>query len=237
MQPVLLLALCASMAQAQTAPTISFEGKSIRFGKNEQPYYAGPAAMVPLKPVCRRIGAEFKQSKDRARWTIRRGSDLILYAEWDSSYTFNGARRRLFVPPEQKGAAIFVPFEMLSTISGGSLLLDSPFDGPRSVEVYFRDRLVRFKRGNEPFRSDGVIFVSIRPVCAAIGARLSESQDRIRLTITRSLDKIVYDQGLHWYMFNGAQRSLRSESLLRNNVQYVPIDLFQSLVGDEIRGR
>jgi len=237
------LSVCAGLgflslqAAAQAVPEMLYEGHPLRFSDGEQPYYLDGCVMAPLRPVCNRIGVEVKRSKDGNHWSLIRGRDRVEYSIGEYWFAFNGARRELRQRPEQRGSALFVPYEILQEISDGELELSAEDGSNRSTDILYRDHLLRFKKPETPFWIGGTEYVSARAIAAVIGAKLERSKDGNRLTIIRSRDKLVYDQGQRWYMFNGAQRTLRRESIAHGKVVFVPIELFQALVGDELHSR
>jgi hypothetical protein len=235
----LLVATSASagILPAEIEPSITFQGRPVRFAMGERPYYSGRSAMVPLRTVCLSIGAGVRSSKDGRQWTVTRGQDRIECSVGAPWFMFNGVRQTMREAPEARDRLLFVPLELLQAISGGGLDVRATFDTPKDAVVYFGDRLLHFKQGDAPFRDSGTVFVSLRPTAAMIGAKVEVKDNGIRITITRSRDRLVHDLGTRWYLFNEVQSGLRTESVLHGRTMYVPIELFQALVGEQLRSR
>jgi hypothetical protein len=218
-------------------PAISFQGRQIRFATVERPFYTGRTAMAPARTVCLAIGAGVKSSRDGRQWTITRGADRIDCVVGIASFTFNGVRQNLHAAPETRDRLLFVPVEMVQVISGGGLDVRASYGSGQETPVFYLDKLLRFRQDDSAFRQSGEVFVSVHPTANALGAKVDTSRDGGRLTITRNRDKIVYELGSRWYLFNDAERSLRTESTWRGKTVFVPIELFQSFVGEELCSR
>ena len=234
---VFTMASTFAVVSAQDVPTLSFEGHVIRFASSERPYYSSHIPMFSLRATCVAMGSTVKRSRDSIHWTVIRSSDRLDCAFSDRWYIFNGARKELPTPPESRGDVLFVPFDLLDAFSGGTLELNADVSFHRVPEIIFRGRAIRYRGEDVPFRSAGTVYVSINATAVAIGAIVDARIDRPRLTITRSLDKVSYEQGQRSYIFNGAQKYLRSGSVVKGKSVFVPLELFQALVGDEIRSR
>ena len=227
----------ATIQGTQIEPIVAFRGEMMRFSNNERPYFLGRTAMLPLNAICSKLRATVRRSRDGRQWTIARGTDRLDFSAGYTWFVFNGARREMFSAPEERGRVLFVPFELIEPMSGGGLEVKSDFGAGRGISVYFGDRLLRYTADESPFHRAGTVFVSVRPTAASIGARVDRITDGGHITITRSRDKVWYDLGQRFFTFNGAQRSLRSEAVVRGQLIFVPIELFQALVGEEIRSR
>ena len=237
---VLALSLGAFLSAqllAQVEPAISYQGRPIRFAVGERPYYYGSSAMMPLLTVCLAIGAGVKRGRDGREWSIWRGSDRLEFAAGTPWFTFNGARQTLRVAPEGRGTIVFVPLELIQTMAGGGLEVKATYAEGRDPAIFFGDRLQRFRPGEAPFRQDGVVYVPVKSTASIIGARVDTSSEGVRLTISRSRDKVIYDLRSRWFLFNGAQRPLRGESSVRGKTLYVPLELLQALVGLQLQAR
>ena len=191
--------------------------------------------MISVRPVFLAMGAEVRRSRDAIHWTIRRGEDRLDYVFGDRWFIFNGARMELSAQPEGRGETLFAPFEFFEPIAGGALELNAEPPTRRNPEILFRGRILKFKREDMPLRAGGTVFASVQATAVFIGARVELSSDKNHLTITRALDKVTYDLGGRVFVFNGASKNLRSASLVKGKTVFVPIELFQALVGDEIR--
>lgn len=224
------------MAVGQIAPAVLYSGKPLRFSMAERPYYSGDSAMVSLRSVCLAVGIAVRR-RSNGHWTLIRGSDRLDFSVGDCSYAFNGANEMVRSAPEAHGAIVFIPCEMIQPMSGGCLTVHAELAMEAAPNVYFHDRLLRFRPADAPFRQSGQVFVPMRPTASSIGARVEPNRDGVHVTIVRSLDRLTYEEGSRWYLFNGAQRWLRTESVVRRKSVFVPIDLFQAIVGDELRAR
>lgn len=223
------------LAKAQEPVSVSFQGKTIRFASSDRPYFLGRIPMLSVRPVFAAMGAEVRRSRDAIHWTIRRGEDRLDYAFGDRWIVFNGARMELSTLPEGRGETLFAPFEFFEGISGGALELNADTPYRRNPEVDYRGKVLRFKKDDAPMRQSGTVFVSLQATAVFIGARVEMSSDRGHIAITRALDRVTYDQGMRTFVFNGAVKSLRSGSIVRSKTVFVPIELFQALVGGELR--
>ncbi len=193
--------------------------------------------MISVRPVFVAMGAEVRRSRDAIHWTIRRGEDRLDYAFGDRWFIFNGARMELSTLPEGRGETLFAPLEFFDGMSGGALELNAEQPSRKTPEVDFRGRTLRFKKDDAPTRQSGTVFVSLQATAVFIGARVELSPDKAHMSITRALDHVTYDQGTRSYVFNGAVKTLRAGSIVRNKTIFVPIELFQALVGGELRSR
>jgi len=193
--------------------------------------------MVPLRTVCLAIGAGVRRGKDGRQWILTRGTDRLECHPGSSWFIFNGVRQSLRSAPEGHDPVLFVPFELVQTMAGGALVVRADYADGNEAKLFLGDRLLRFKSDEAPFRQDGTIYVSLEATATLLGAHVDERNDRVRLSIVRSRDRITYDQGSRWFIFNGAQKQLHGESVSRGKVIFVPVELLQALVGDELRGR
>ncbi len=225
------------VAHGQEPVAVSFQGKPIRFTANDRPYFLGRIPMISVRPVFVAMGAEVRRSRDAIHWTIRRGEDRLDYAFGDRWFIFNGARMELSTLPEGRGETLFAPIEFFEGISGGALELNADSPNRKNPEVDYRGKRLRFKKDDTPMRQSGTVFVSLQSTANFIGAHVEVSSERGRLTITRALDRVTYEQGTRSYVFNGAVKSLRTGSMVRGKTIFVPIELFQALVGGELRSR
>lgn len=235
--PVVACCARAGSVVTQIEPQVLYAGKAIRFSYSERPYYVSGSAMVSVRTIAPAIGTTVRKSPDGRQWTLTTGADRLDFVVGSAYYTFNGARQLLRVAPEGRGPMVFVPYEMLQPISGGSLVIRAVLLPEQEPTVYYCDRQVRFRRSESPFREDGDVYVSLRTTASKIGAHVSQMRDGIRLTVMRGADKLTYEEGTHWYVFNGGLKPLRTASITRDNTVYVPIELLQVLVGQELRTR
>jgi len=237
----LALALLAVVSQAlaveQIEPTVSFQGRPIRFANREHPYYLGSSAMVPIRTVCQAIGAGVRESRDSKQWTILRGADRIDCSPGTPWFTFNGVRQTLQEPPEARDRNLFVPLSMLQAISGSGLEIKAIYGSSRETSIFYLNRLLHYKPEDAPFHQFGTVYVSVRATAGFIGAKVDTRGEGARLTITRSRDKLVYELSSHWFSFNDAQRALRAESIIRGKTVFVPIEIFQAFLGQELCSR
>jgi hypothetical protein len=182
------------------------------------------------------MGASVRHSRDAVHWTIRRGEDRIDYALGDTWIIFNGAKKELPGSPEGRGDVLFVPFEFVDDMSGGGLAINWDGAGSKTPEVFYRGKAIRFRRGDEPLRIGVAVFVSLKPTAAAVGVSV-EGGEKKPLILSRALDRLTYELGHHSYVFNDAQKFLRTPSIVRGRTLFVPIELFRALVGDELYSR
>lgn len=221
----------------QIEPAISFQGRPIRFPMREKPFYTGRSAMVPVRTVCLAIGAGVKSSRDGRQWTITRGQDRIDCTVGTPWFTFNGTRQNLREAPESRDRLLYVPVELVQVISGGGLDVRASYGSGKDTAVFYLDKLLHFKTEEAPFREMGAVYVPLRQTALLLGAKIDSSRDGGRLTITRTRDKIVYEVGSRWFLFNDAERGMRAESISRGKNVFVPIELLQAFVGEELCSR
>jgi hypothetical protein len=235
----LTVSICAAMVPEgdQIEPTISFQGHQIRFANREKPFYSGASPMVPIRTVCLAIGAGVKSSRDGRQWTITRGADRIDCTIGTPSFTFNGVKQNLRAAPESRDHLLYVPIEMVQAISGGGLDVHAVYGSDRETSIFYLDRLLHFKSDEAPFRQGSTVFVHLRTTAACLGAKITTSRDGDRFTILRTRDKVVYELGSRWFLFNDAERMMKSESITRGKNVFVPIELFQAFVGEELNSR
>jgi len=215
------------------------EGRPIKFSEKELPYFSERTAMIPLRAICKEVDAKVVRSRDGDSITIARGQDRIEYVIEEKTFIFNGASIKLTHRSEGPADDLFVPFEMIQSLCGGGLTLvresgsleDEPF------RIFVRDRELKFKHGQEPIRIGSTVLVPIHPAASAAGLRVVLNSGGSRITIVRSLDQVVYDQGQRWFQFNGRRVFLRETSMVKYKMVFVPIDLFQALLGTDFAVR
>ncbi len=229
-------AASAGFATVAEAPSVSFQGRPVRFSNSEKPYYLGNCVMVSLRPVCSAMGASVRHSRDAIHWTVTRGEDRIDYALGDSWIIFNGAKKEMPERAEGRGDVLFVPFEFVDEMSGGGLAINWEGTSSKTPEIFYRAKPLRFRRDEQPLRIGGAVYVAVRPTASAIGVGV-EGGDRKPLVLTRALDRLTYEPGHHSFVFNEAQKLMRNPSFSKGRNLFVPIELFRALVGDELYSR
>jgi len=234
--------LAASITQsvctfAQTAPIVTFQGKVVKFRPAERPYFNGKTPMICLRPLSEAIGARAQRSRDGRIWTVVRGTDRLLFQLGETWFDFNGARQSISLPPEGHGNFVFVPLELIQSISSGLLEVTDDQFADGATSIYFGDRMLRYKLEDAPFRKGRTVFVAGYMTSTFLGAKFQLSRDGLHLTLSRSRDKLTYDPGTRWFIFNRAQRVLHSESVFRGKTLFLPLEVFQALVGDQIQAR
>lgn len=232
------LALATVQAQAAEDLTISFQGHPIRFTNRDRPYTADGAVMIALNPISRVIGARVNRNRSGDQLSILRGRDRIEYRLGDRSYVFNGAKIDATHASQGGNNRIFVAFDMVQTIAGGSLQLERSTSDQAAGNsgIYLKDRQLWFQPGESPISIHGAWLLSVNGTASYMGIHVNQSRDR-RLTLTRFSDTIDYDLGSRGYRFNGQLRTLREASVTRSGVVYVPIELFKAFVGDDLTVR
>jgi uncharacterized protein YodC (DUF2158 family) len=193
--------------------------------------------MVPIRTVCLAIGAGVKRSRDGRQWTVTRGTDRLDCNVGTPWFTFNGVRQTLSEAPEARDQLLFVPIELIQSISGGGLEIRTAYSPTRDTSIFLGNRLLHYKPEDVPFRQYGTVFVSLRATAGFLGAKVDTKKGGVRMTITRTQDQIVYEVGSRWFQFNGVEKTLRAESVTRGKIVFVPIDFFQAFVGEELSCR
>ena len=99
----------------------------------------------------------------------------------------------------------------------------------------FRGRTLRFDRDELPFSNRSVVFVPLRSTADQTGTRLTRSSSGRFIALTFGNAEVQYQAGSTTFRLNGQVRTLRSPSVDRNGVLFVPSDLFRALLGNSFR--
>jgi hypothetical protein len=99
------------------------------------------------------------------------------------------------------------------------------------IVVSFQGRTVRFAYSEKPYYKGSALMVSLRPVCAAMGASVKHSRDAIHWMIVRGSDRLEYALGEEWLVFNGAKHELPTRPEGRGDVLFVPFEFVDELSG------
>jgi hypothetical protein len=106
---------------------------------------------------------------------------------------------------------------------------------PANVRIVFNGRILRFDSDTEPYSARGIVFLPLRAVADLTEIRIDREDNGRDVILRRGRDQVTYRAGSTNYLFNNRPRALRAPSQSRRGVLFVPVDLFEALLGSELR--
>ncbi|MCB8933610.1 MAG: copper amine oxidase N-terminal domain-containing protein [Fimbriimonadaceae bacterium] len=101
-------------------PVISYEGRELRYGSNETPYWQGNTAMVPVERTARGLGLDAAWAGNRTL-LIEDDRNLMRLDADSDEYRLNGRRGRLPVALVERGGVWYCPIEAFSAIRSNNV--------------------------------------------------------------------------------------------------------------------
>jgi hypothetical protein len=101
--------------------SIYYDGKELRYDRDESPYESGQTVMVPLERTAKLLGFNVELEDRQDRIFIEGDNKLVRLDRTSREYRVNGDRRTLSRNLEERESVLYVPLEVFKA------LVDRPF--------------------------------------------------------------------------------------------------------------
>lgn len=103
---------------------VTFEGRELRFERDQRPYESNGVVMVPLEATAKELELSVDQQEDRDFILITGNDNSVRLNRNESDYRMNGKRRELPRNPETRNGVLYVPLEVFENLANGTLRAD-----------------------------------------------------------------------------------------------------------------
>lgn len=100
---------------------IYWNGRELRFNRDEEPFNYGRTMMVPFRALGDQIGARTERTEDGKRVILRYGRNEVVYDTGRTWYRINRQRRELPTSSQDRRGVYFVPIELFEAVTDGRL--------------------------------------------------------------------------------------------------------------------
>lgn len=243
---ILLLAGSAASlltaAWGQDAADIFADGRPLRYSNNARPYFDRGTPMVAVRETADQLGLRVDRSDSGRDLRLRNRRDELEFRQGTREYLLNGRRRTMAREPQNRRAILYVPMELFRDLTDARLEArranrewdDRPGDAI-DRELIYRGRVLRFDGNESLFLRRNTLYVPLRALAARTDVRVDRDRSGNNLVLTRGRDRIEYENGREHYRLNNRTFRMGEPSQEVRGLLFVPIELFQALVGNDLR--
>ncbi len=113
-----------------------------------------------------------------------------------------------------------------------------PFESQRNeCEIRYRGRSIAFGREELPFYSGSVLMVPLSQMADHLGLSVDVREQNRRIFVEDEENSAILEMSSKQYRLNGRKKQLNGNIETRNEVVYVPIQLFEDMRKNEIEVR